>query len=353
MKMRKSIFLIVAIFLSTVFGYSQNSGNESSKDDLKALNQKIVSLYNQQKYDEALPLASKSVSLSQKFFGANDIETANAMRTLGYINFVKGDKKKAKSILENAFKIYKVHSDLSAEIGAGVAKMLEAIALIKYEESMKSAEKDFETALEWREKYIGVDSVESLTVLAGLANIKYWDRNYKEAAELFRRVVEIGMKDVTLKKADTDLAFYRSECSYRKIDKLENFDDLKRKYKPGLIFGSKVPNGQLPVKRNDLDLGGSAPTKIIESGVVNGKAISLPAPRYPVEARARGAQGTASVQVLINETGDVISACTTSKIDSLLAESAEAAAYSAKFRPTSLDGIIVRVTGTITYVFKY
>ncbi len=48
--------------------------------------------------------------------------------------------------------------------------------------------------------------------------------------------------------------------------------------------------------------------KTISGGVVNGKAISLPAPPYPAAAKAVGAKGSVSVQVLIDENGSVISA---------------------------------------------
>lgn len=344
---------ITLVILLTSFGIcAQNQEGNDGKKDLAAINAEILTLYQQEKYDEALPLAVKSISQSRQIYGEKHTETANAMRTTGYVYYLRGDSKNAKDMLEGAFKIYENHSDYPPETGAGIAKMVETIALIKYQEKMKSAEKDFQTALEWWEKYKGKVSTDLLTSLVGLGNIKYWDRDYNKSAELFRRVVEIGMNDKSLTKADTDLAFYRSECSYRKIDKLEDFEDLKLKYKPGLTFGTKLPDGQLPVKRAEREVDGNLKPKIIESGVINGKAMTLPAPAFPAAAKAQGANGIATVRVLINESGEVISACTTSKIHHLLAESAEAAAYSARFLPTVLEGVPARVAGSITYVFR-
>src|ERR1043165_3147302 len=46
----------------------------------------------------------------------------------------------------------------------------------------------------------------------------------------------------------------------------------------------------------------------IEGGVLNGKALSLPPPAYPDIARAAHAFGTVTVQVLIDEEGNVIAA---------------------------------------------
>src|SRR5688572_17930094 len=48
--------------------------------------------------------------------------------------------------------------------------------------------------------------------------------------------------------------------------------------------------------------------KAIKGGILNGKAISLPHPQYPAEARAAGIEGTVLVDVVIDESGAVISA---------------------------------------------
>jgi TonB family protein len=92
------------------------------------------------------------------------------------------------------------------------------------------------------------------------------------------------------------------------------------------------------------------PPKTLSGGILNGKAISLPKPSYPPAARAVGASGAVSVQVLINENGDVISATAISGHPLLRAASVEAA-RGAKFSPTQLQGSPVKVAGVITYNF--
>lgn len=94
---------------------------------------------------------------------------------------------------------------------------------------------------------------------------------------------------------------------------------------------------------------GPAP-KQITGGVLNGKAISLPKPPYPAAARAVGASGTVTVQVLIDENGDVVSANAVSGHPLLRAGAMEAAS-GAKFSPTRLKGLPVKVSGVITYNF--
>jgi periplasmic protein TonB len=93
-----------------------------------------------------------------------------------------------------------------------------------------------------------------------------------------------------------------------------------------------------------------APPKTISGGVLNGKAISLPKPTYPAAARAVRASGAVQVQVLIDETGKVISA-TPAGGHPLLQQAAVQAARGARFSPTLLSGQPVKVSGIITYNF--
>jgi protein TonB len=91
--------------------------------------------------------------------------------------------------------------------------------------------------------------------------------------------------------------------------------------------------------------------KIVSKGVINGSALSLPKPAYPPTAKAVGASGAVSVQVTIDEAGNVISAVATSG-HPLLKSVAAQAARGAKFKPTLLSGVAVKVSGIIVYNFQ-
>lgn len=93
------------------------------------------------------------------------------------------------------------------------------------------------------------------------------------------------------------------------------------------------------------------PAGPVSLGVVNGKATSLPKPPYPSAAVAVNAQGEVKVQVTIDEDGKVISAKAISG-HPLLKREAERAAWSARFSPTTLSKIPVKVTGMIVYNFR-
>lgn len=96
-----------------------------------------------------------------------------------------------------------------------------------------------------------------------------------------------------------------------------------------------------------------APTepKPVSGGVLNGRAVVLPRPEYPLGARSMHAEGIVTVEVLLDEQGKVISA---KAIDgnTLLRPAAVAAARLARFSPTILSGKPVKVTGVISYKFS-
>jgi TonB family protein len=90
--------------------------------------------------------------------------------------------------------------------------------------------------------------------------------------------------------------------------------------------------------------------KVISRGVITGEAVSLPKPAYPPLAKQMGIQGKVSVQVLIDESGKVISAKAIDGSPALM-HAAQRAAFEARFKPTRLSDQPVKVSGVITYNF--
>lgn len=90
----------------------------------------------------------------------------------------------------------------------------------------------------------------------------------------------------------------------------------------------------------------------ISAGILNGKAIELPAPAYPEEARQAKVSGMVKVRVLVDEQGTVVSAEAVEGLD-VLRDAATKAAWRARFSQTRLWGQPVKVTGILVYGFVY
>lgn len=121
---------------------------------------------------------------------------------------------------------------------------------------------------------------------------------------------------------------------------------------PSAPAPSAAPTGQLVKSDDDLPPPPrKAPVRPVSGGVLNGRAVSLPAPAYPDAARRAQTTGTVSVDIVIDVNGRVISAKAISG-PSLLRDAAERAAMQARFTPALLSGQPVKMSGSIIYNFK-
>jgi TonB family protein len=111
-----------------------------------------------------------------------------------------------------------------------------------------------------------------------------------------------------------------------------------------------APSATVRPEDPDPNASGTEKRPPISGGVLNRKAISLPAPEYPTIARQARAAGTVVVRVTIDEDGNVIAAQAVSG-HPLLQAAAVTAARQARFSPTLLMGEPVKVVGVITYNF--
>ena len=86
----------------------------------------------------------------------------------------------------------------------------------------------------------------------------------------------------------------------------------------------------------------------ISGGILNGKAVTMPAPVWPAEARE--VTGTVNVHIVADEEGKVIEAKAVSGPEQLRQATVDAA-LKAKLSPTTLSGQPVRVQGVLVYNF--
>ncbi len=152
----------------------------------------------------------------------------------------------------------------------------------------------------------------------------------------------------------------REQALWDAVKDANSIDDLEE-------YLAKYPNGtysdaaQVKLRRlgktNENDRSRSeaetkaiSPPGIVDGGILNDKAINLPAPDYPAIASSARVAGVVSVEVTVNEQG-VVEWAHPKSGPVLLQAAAIKAAYKARFSPTVIDGIKRTVRGIINYNF--
>jgi hypothetical protein len=90
---------------------------------------------------------------------------------------------------------------------------------------------------------------------------------------------------------------------------------------------------------------------VIPGGILGGRAVNLPKPKFPEDAKKDKWSGSVWVYVLVDETGQVIKAKAVCAKYESIAKATEAAALNSKYSPTLLSGKPVKVTGVLVYNF--
>lgn len=201
----------------------------------------------------------------------------------------------------------------------------------------------------------------TLFVIAGLVGGWYFLAPERSLRSSANSIIDEPNDNVPVAPPNTPISMSANQDSI-KTDQTANSNLVKNGDRAGnanVVRSS--PSPQPSLKTDDRNTRADVPPppypspkatapKTISAGVLNGKATSLPKPPYPPAARAVRASGSVSVQVLIDESGRVISATAVSG-HPLLQAAAVAAARQARFSPTMLSGQPVKVSGVITYNF--
>ena len=95
---------------------------------------------------------------------------------------------------------------------------------------------------------------------------------------------------------------------------------------------------------------GEPSNRPVNAGILNSRAVNLPKPAYPPNAKQMRAEGQVAVQVSVDEAGNVTAARATSG-NPLLRASAEAAARQSKFNPVRVNNQAIPVNGVVLYNF--
>lgn len=306
---------IIFILLAACVVHAQTD----DKETLKMLNQQVSSTYQNGKYDEALKYARQALDLSIKILGADSKDTAVAYTNLGII---LRDKRKFKDSIQNlqsAVEIYQKESDKNKE---NIARVFDILVGVQYlSGNVEEAEKSGLEALKIREELYGRESKEVYLSNLSLAELYGRSKNKLKADEYYLKTYALAIKNFDKKSPEFEKIDESRVCSTAMItDSNKDFEEARQK-----LFGYEGSND-----------------------IVNGKALKLGRPAYPIEAKRAGANGAVVIKISIDEQGDPVEAKPICG-HSLLRETSKEAALNSKFKPTLKDSNPVKVKGYIIY----
>lgn len=299
------------------------------------LNAQVLSLHREGRYDEALPVAERVLALAETSFGGDDVRVADALANLAELRVAKKEYESAETLIRRAHAIYekKIGADSPQAI-----TMLRRLTVISFRRGdYDTAEELSRRAVALSEAKHGADHIETARAWVNVAEIYRLRGRAKKAEEVYARV--LGASEKT-KPAAIPPDVTQALANYLGVLYARGLDDdptIERINKLLVAVGAEAP----PTSR-----------EAIKGGVLNGHLVYNPQPEYPPEARQARAQGTVIVRVLVDEAGKVINAEAVGDYHHFaLRRAAEHAAWRARFTPTLLTGVPVKVTGTITYNF--
>ena len=309
----------------------QNKSAAEALAEASQLTLTIIKLYNEGKYDEALPLAKRALELRERALGPDHEMVQGALLNLVEIYTAKKKYGEAQKLVERLLRTYE--KTVGPE-DAGVAIFLDKLAFLTYVQGdFSKSEAAYKRALSIREKAFGQNHTEFATSLYSLAEFYRFTGKFEKAQPLYEQAAILRRKLLGPGHPEYLKAKDRYFC---------------------LAYATREANREKTLKDFEAKLSdpSDAPkSDTLAGGILNGRAISLPRPSYPEEARRARARGTVVIKVTIDERGNVIDASDMCGSDPLLVKPSLEAARAARFTPTKLSGQPVKVTGVITYNF--
>jgi TonB family protein len=322
-------FLFLAGLILVNSFIAQSSQEAPELKEATALTESVVTLFNERKFDEALPPAKRALEIRERLLTPGDPQISTSLSYLADIYIARRSYGDARKFLLRL--IANQEKRLGPE-DIGLAATLDRVALLhrRVDDSAR-AEEAYKRAIALKEKAFGTDNVEVARSLAGLAEVYRDRKDFRRASPIYDRVLLIYGKSVGIKSVEFESTSEAYTCLGYETNKqavAENINQIWNQF-------------MLP---DDLQ---EAPP----SRVLNGVALSLPRPEYPGGARERRLEGTVIVKVMIDETGRVIEAHDMCHGPAYLSQASVNAARLALFSPTKIAGMPVKVTGVIRYNF--
>jgi tetratricopeptide (TPR) repeat protein len=324
--MTKLIIVFLTSLLTSSIASSQTPPESRELTEAAELTATVAKLYKESKFDEALPLAKRALEIRERLLPRTDPRVSISVGYLGDVYMAKRDFASAK---KNFDRLLLLQEERLGPSDVNVALTLDRLALLSYRNrDNDKAEQLYQRALAIREKGFGPETVQVADTLFALGQLSRVRRDYDHAFESYKRSLAIYGRSKGVTAPEFERARTGLSCvGYESRDKalMNEIERMLNLFAPGLPF----------------TLG----------EILNGRALVLAKPDYPREARELNLEGIVSVQVEIDERGNVTSAKDLCQGPPYLSESSVKAAFQARFSRTTVAGVPVKAKGVIIYNF--
>jgi tetratricopeptide (TPR) repeat protein len=215
----------------------------SSEDQSKiaSLNKKVGQLYQAGKFAEAIPIAQKSLQLSEKTRGKDARDTATSLDDLGLLYIEMADYAKAEPLLQRSLKIYE--KARGSEYPDTAVNLSHLGRLYFKTGNYARAEPLYQRALKITEKALGADHLETAKSLNNLALLYGDEGDYAKAEPLLQRALKICEKALGLEHPYTASAFNNLALHYQKVGDYAKAEPL---YQRALKIAEKARGPEHP-----------------------------------------------------------------------------------------------------------
>jgi CHAT domain-containing protein len=218
--------ILVCIDVSSLGEQKPSIPSEQSLalEEAKRLSEKVVRLYQEGKYNDAIPLAKNALAIREKVLGNKHLDVAQSLNDLGALYWVTGYYKEAEILYQRSLII---RENLLGNEHPYVAQSLNNLATLYWAQGYyKYAESLLKRAIKIREKVQGKEHPDVAMTLNNLGEVYRAQGYYKDAEYLYKRALRIiekvrGKEHPDVTQSLNNLAeLYRAQGYYKDAEYL-------------------------------------------------------------------------------------------------------------------------------------
>ena len=328
MNLLKSLSLSILLLIGALFSpqSAQDPKDSSDLEKATALTESVTLLAKEGKVNEALLLAKQALEIRERLLPRTDPLVAQSLSYVADLYIAKREHGSAKTTLQ---RLLQLQQERFGPDDVNLVHVHQRLGFVYLSDAnIGKAEDEYKLALQLNEKKFGLENLKVADNLVALATVYRARDNFREGAPLFKRALAIYGKLSGVDSPPFDQTSVGFTCLAHQTKNREATKELDE------IWKQYAPAGSTP-ESPYTDL--------------NPRALKLPIPGYPVEARARRASGVVVLKIRVDQRGRVTSARDMCHGSPLLVPGSLESARNALFAPVIINGKPIVVDGVLSY----